>query len=100
MTQPAIKTDLWLLLGILSQCLFFLRFFIQWLASEKKKRSVIPVSFWYFSLFGGLGLLTYAIHIKDPVFIIGQAGGLFIYTRNLALINNPGKLKSPDKSGA
>ena len=62
--------------------------FVQWLASEKKKQSVIPVSFWYFSILGGIGLLTYAVHTKAPVFIIGQAGGLLIYTQNLALINN------------
>ena len=82
------KIDFWLVLGFFSQCMFFLRFFLQWLASEKKKQSVIPASFWYFSLLGGIGLLTYAAHTKDPVFILGQAGGLFVYTRNLALINN------------
>ncbi len=78
--------DTWLILGLLAQLIFFLRFFVQWIVSERKGASVIPISFWYLSLAGGLGLLVYAIHIKDPVFILGQAGGLFIYARNLALI--------------
>lgn len=86
MFQSLNKINGWVLVGLLAQTLFFLRFFTQWIVSEKQKRSVIPVSFWYLSLFGGLGLLIYAIHIRDMVFIIGQAGGLLIYTRNLALI--------------
>jgi lipid-A-disaccharide synthase-like uncharacterized protein len=77
---------LWITVGFLGQFLFFLRFFTQWLASEKKKGSVIPVSFWYFSIFGGFILLIYAIYRKDPVFIIGQACGLLIYARNLYFI--------------
>jgi lipid-A-disaccharide synthase-like uncharacterized protein len=63
-----------------------MRFVVQWVASERKKRSVIPVAFWYFSLAGGLLLLAYSIYRKDPVFILGQATGLFIYVRNLMLI--------------
>lgn len=78
--------DFWLLLGFGAQLAFFMRFFVQWVVSEKQKRSVIPKSFWYFSLVGGLGLLIYALHIKDPVFIIGQSLGVFIYLRNLVLI--------------
>jgi len=77
----------WLIIGLLAQSMFFLRFFIQWIASEKIKRSVIPVSFWYFSILGGVGLLAYALHIKDPVFILGQSLGIFVYIRNLVLIN-------------
>jgi lipid-A-disaccharide synthase-like uncharacterized protein len=76
----------WLILGIFAQGIFFARFFVQWVASEKAGKSVVPVVFWYFSIFGGLLLMTYAIHIKDPVFIIGQATGLLIYCRNLYLI--------------
>lgn len=63
-----------------------MRFFVQWLASEKQKKSVIPRTFWYFSLSGGITLLVYAIYRKDPVFIFGQATGLFIYLRNIYFI--------------
>ncbi|MFB3851751.1 MAG: lipid-A-disaccharide synthase N-terminal domain-containing protein [Acidobacteriota bacterium] len=77
---------LWIAFGIFGQLLFFMRFFVQWLASEKAKKSVVPVSFWYFSIGGGVVLLSYAIYRLDPVFILGQATGLFIYIRNLVLI--------------
>jgi lipid-A-disaccharide synthase-like uncharacterized protein len=76
----------WLGIGFFGQALFFGRFFVQWLASERRKASVIPRAFWFFSLGGGLVLLAYAIHRKDPVFIAGQATGLFIYVRNLWFI--------------
>jgi lipid-A-disaccharide synthase-like uncharacterized protein len=79
-------TNGWLIIGLLAQSMFFLRFFTQWIASEKIKDSVIPISFWYFSILGSLGLLTYALHIKDPVFILGQSMGIFVYIRNLVLI--------------
>jgi lipid-A-disaccharide synthase-like uncharacterized protein len=68
-----------------------MRFVVQWLASEKAKRSVMPVAFWFFSLFGGALLLIYAIQRKDPVFIAGQALGLIVYVRNLWLIANEKK---------
>ena len=77
---------LWLILGFFGQFLFFMRFLVQWIASEIKKKSVIPVSFWYFSLGGAAILLIYAIYRKDPVFILGQSLGFIIYTRNLVLI--------------
>ncbi|MFW6147202.1 MAG: lipid-A-disaccharide synthase N-terminal domain-containing protein [Thermodesulfobacteriota bacterium] len=77
---------LWLIVGFTGQALFSMRFLIQWLASERKKKSVIPLAFWYFSVAGGLTLLAYAIHRRDPVFIVGQGSGLFIYTRNLYFI--------------
>jgi lipid-A-disaccharide synthase-like uncharacterized protein len=80
----------WLGIGFFGQALFFGRFFVQWLASERRKASVIPRAFWFFSLGGGLVLLAYAIHRKDPVFIAGQVTGLFIYTRNLWFIYRPG----------
>jgi len=78
--------NIWLSVGFLGQALFFMRFFVQWLASERKKESVVPVPFWYFSFGGGSILLIYAIHLGSPVFIVGQAGGLFVYSRNLYLI--------------
>jgi lipid-A-disaccharide synthase-like uncharacterized protein len=73
-------------IGFLGQALFSARFFVQWLASERVKRSVIPTAFWYFSLAGGVTLLAYAIHRQDPVFIAGQGLGLVVYLRNLYLI--------------
>jgi lipid-A-disaccharide synthase-like uncharacterized protein len=76
----------WLIVGFTGQILFSLRFFVQWLASEKEKKSVIPISFWYFSLGGSFLLLAYAIHRQDPVFILGQSLGFVIYIRNLVLI--------------
>jgi lipid-A-disaccharide synthase-like uncharacterized protein len=66
--------------------MFTMRFVIQWLSSERAAKSVTPVAFWYFSLLGGAVLLSYAIHRRDPVFILGQGMGLVIYTRNLQLI--------------
>ncbi len=77
---------MWLAIGFAGQFLFSLRFILQWLQSEIEKKSVIPVTFWYFSILGGLTLLAYAIYRKDPVFIIGQAFGIFIYFRNLQLL--------------
>jgi lipid-A-disaccharide synthase-like uncharacterized protein len=74
---------IWLGVGFTGQALFSMRFLVQWLYSEKAKRSVIPVQFWYFSVAGGLTLLAYAIYKRDPVFIVGQASGLFVYARNL-----------------
>jgi lipid-A-disaccharide synthase-like uncharacterized protein len=77
---------IWLTVGFAGQALFSMRFIIQWWCSERKKRSVIPVAFWYFSLAGGVTLLGYAVYRQDPVFIVGQAGGLFVYSRNLYFI--------------
>ena len=78
----------WILLGFLAQACFSMRFVIQWIASERAKRSVVPVAFWFFSLFGGGLLFIYAIERQDPVFIAGQGMGLIIYIRNLWLIAN------------
>ena len=78
---------LWLVVGFAGQALFSMRFIVQWWYSERQKRSVIPVAFWFYSLAGGVTLLSYAIYRRDPVFIAGQAGGLFIYSRNLYFIN-------------
>ncbi len=77
---------IWIFVGLGGQVLFTMRFLIQWLASEKARRSVIPVSFWYFSIGGAAILLAYAIHRADPVFILGQALGFGIYARNLYFI--------------
>ena len=78
--------DIWMAIGFVGQSFFSARFIVQWLASERVKRSIIPVAFWYFSLGGGLTLLAYAIHRKDPVFIAGQSAGIFVYLRNLYLL--------------
>ena len=78
--------DIWLMVGFVGQALFTMRFVVQWLQSERMRRSVVPEAFWYFSLLGGATLLAYAVHRGDPVFIVGQASGLFIYLRNLYLI--------------
>ena len=77
---------LWVIFGFLAQSMFMMRFLIQWIASERARRSVVPVAFWYFSLAGGLTLLAYAIHRRDPVFIFGPALGTVIYVRDLWLI--------------
>lgn len=79
---------IFLAIGFFGQGLFASRFIIQWIYSEKKGESAIPIIFWYLSIFGGIGLLTYAIFRKDPVIILGQAFGIFIYLRNLILIYN------------
>ena len=83
----------WLIFGLLGQSLFFMRFLVQWIATEKKKKSVIPVAFWYFSIGGAIILLVYSIYRKDPVFIIGQSVGFFIYLRNLYFISRNRRTK-------
>jgi lipid-A-disaccharide synthase-like uncharacterized protein len=77
----------WLVLGFAGQALFSARFLVQWVYSERHKQSIIPVAFWYFSLAGGATLFTYALHIGDPVFILGQSVGVLIYSRNLYFIH-------------
>jgi lipid-A-disaccharide synthase-like uncharacterized protein len=77
--------DPWLVLGFGAQGLFASRFLVQWLVSERRRQSIIPKAFWYLSLAGGLSLLTYAIHLGDPVFILGQSFGVVVYGRNLML---------------
>jgi lipid-A-disaccharide synthase-like uncharacterized protein len=80
------KETIWLAIGFLGQGLFSARFLVQWLKSEKERKSVFPIAFWYFSIAGGITLLAYAIYRQDPVFIVGQATGLFIYFRNLYFV--------------
>ncbi|RKY42525.1 MAG: lipid A biosynthesis protein [Candidatus Makaraimicrobium thalassicum] len=76
----------WIVFGLLGQTFFGMRFLVQWILSEIKKRSYVPTVFWYFSLLGGIMLFIYALHRKDTVFIIGQGMGLLIYSRNIVLI--------------
>ena len=82
---------IWLCVGLLGQGLFSARFILQWVASERQKRSVIPLGFWYYSVAGSVVLLFYALYKHDPVFIIGQLTGCFIYLRNLFLIFQNGE---------
>jgi lipid-A-disaccharide synthase-like uncharacterized protein len=84
----------WLFIGLLAQLLFSMRFLVQWIATEKARASIIPETFWYFSFFGGILLLAYAVYRADPVFILGQATGLIIYSRNIYFIWL-GKRESP-----
>ena len=81
----------WLIIGFVGQALFGARFIIQWVVSEKKRESTIPLAFWYCSIGGVVVLLAYAIHKQDPVFIVGQSLGCIIYIRNLILIDRKKK---------
>jgi lipid-A-disaccharide synthase-like uncharacterized protein len=78
--------DWWVVLGFIAQALFSARFFVQWIASERAGRSVVPAAFWWFSICGGFLLFVYALYRRDPVFIAGQGLGLFIYLRNLYFV--------------
>jgi lipid-A-disaccharide synthase-like uncharacterized protein len=86
--MPPVTPDLvWKLVGFGGQALFGSRFLVQWIATERRRRSVVPTAFWYLSLCGGLTLLSYAISIKDPVFITGQSFGVLVYSRNLWFVH-------------
>jgi lipid-A-disaccharide synthase-like uncharacterized protein len=89
--------QMWLGIGLLGQAFFSARFIVQWIASERLKQSVIPVQFWYWSMGGGITLLAYAIYRLDPIFILGQAAGLFVYARNLYFIH---RVPDPHASAA
>jgi len=89
---PQFHLDFWLVFGFIGQAMFTMRFIVQWIASEKKKESVIPVSFWFLSLAGGLVVIFYAIHRMDPVFILAYLPGNFIYLRNLYFIYKKKKI--------
>src|SRR5215472_4530097 len=80
------KFQWWVLLGSVAQVMFTMRFLVQWVASERAGKMVMPIAFWFFSIGGGLLLLFYALYIRDPVFIIGQGLGLFVYLRNLHFV--------------
>jgi len=86
----------WLVLGLVGQTVFSGRFLLQWIYSEYKRRSVIPMAFWHASIIGALLLLCYACYKKDPVFIVGQASGLLIYWRNLQMRKREKKISAPD----
>jgi lipid-A-disaccharide synthase-like uncharacterized protein len=86
---------IWLGIGFLGQGLFFGRWVVQWITSEKKAESQVPISFWYMSLIGGLITLAYAIYRKDPVFIAGQGIGSIVYIRNLMLISRANQSNRP-----
>jgi lipid-A-disaccharide synthase-like uncharacterized protein len=79
---------LWLVVGFTAQLMFTMRFLVQWIASERARASIVPETFWYFSLFGGALLFAYAIYRLDPVFILGQGMGLIIYCRNIYFIRD------------
>jgi lipid-A-disaccharide synthase-like uncharacterized protein len=87
---------IWIAIGFLGQGLFFGRWVIQWIASERKAESRVPVAFWYMSLVGGLITLSYAIYRRDPVFIAGQGVGAVVYIRNLMLIHRQGPQPATD----
>jgi lipid-A-disaccharide synthase-like uncharacterized protein len=89
-----IKFDGWVILGFVAQAFFTMRFVVQWIASERARKSVMPVAFWFFSIGGGALLLVYALYRKDPVFIAGQALGLLVYIRNLYFIIVNGRQSS------
>ena len=91
----------WKIFGFSFQACFMARFLVQWIASEKAKKSVVPHAFWYLSLIGASGLLTYAVvHLKDPVFAFGQSTGFLIYIRNLWLIKSAKEKETSDKAEA
>jgi len=86
---------IWIGIGFFGQALFFGRWVVQWIASEKKAQSEVPISFWYMSLIGGLITLAYAVYRMDPVFIAGQSVGSVVYVRNLMLIHRANRTKGP-----
>jgi lipid-A-disaccharide synthase-like uncharacterized protein len=89
------QVDYGILIGYFAQAMFAMRFVVQWIASERAGRSVVPTTFWVFSIGGGLMLLAYAIYRKDPVFILGQAFGVFVYLRNLQFVIRNGGQGAP-----
>ena len=87
--------DWWIVLGFVAQAFFTARFAVQWLASERAGRSVIPIAFWWCSIGGGLLLFAYALYRRDPVFILGQGFGVFVYLRNLQFVIRSGGQGAP-----
>jgi lipid-A-disaccharide synthase-like uncharacterized protein len=84
-------SSMWWVVGLLGQAFFFSRFVVQWIASERAGRSVMPRVFWFLSLVGGAFLAIYAVHRREPVFLLGQVVGLFVYSRNLMLVLGRGE---------
>ena len=93
-------TPLWIGIGLAGQAAFFSRFLVQWIASERAKQSVVPLSFWYLSLVGSLVLLVYSIHRKEPIIVLGYLPNAFVYVRNLALLRRGSAPASPSPGGA
>jgi lipid-A-disaccharide synthase-like uncharacterized protein len=93
------KETLWLGVGFLGQAMFSMRFLVQWVHSERQRRSIIPIAFWYFSILGGMTLFAYALYREDPVFILGQGAGLVIYARNLYFIRRERALAADNPAG-
>lgn len=89
------KDQIWIAVGLAGQFLFLMRLLVQWISSERQRQSVIPIAFWYFSLGGGVILLSYALYREDIVFITGQSIGLIIYSRNLYLIKESKRRNIP-----
>jgi len=90
---------IFIILGLAGQLMFSARFLVQWIVSEKRKKSVVPISFWFLSLFGSFLLLIYAIYRKDIVFTLGQLFGFIVYIRNLLIIKNTEKIEKNIKKG-
>ncbi len=92
--------DWWVVLGFIAQAMFTGRFLVQWIESERQGKSVIPIAFWFFSIAGGLLLFAYALYRRDPVFILGQGFGVFVYVRNLWLVLREQKQKGKGRTKA
>ncbi len=88
------KLDFWLVFGLVAQLLFAGRFIVQWIASERAGKSVMPFAFWIFSMGGGLMTLVYGVVRREPVIIFGQGLATIIYVRNIMLI-----FREPPKAG-
>lgn len=89
----------WIAVGFLGQALFSGRFLVQWLTSERARRSIVPEAFWYLSIAGGVTLLAYAVHRRDPVFIAGQGVGLLVYARNVQMLRRSRRSPSAAVAG-
>jgi lipid-A-disaccharide synthase-like uncharacterized protein len=97
--STSVTEKTWLGVGFLAQLMFSMRFIVQWIASERARRSIVPETFWYFSMVGGAMLFAYAIYRLDPVFMLGQGMGLFIYARNIYFIRTHHKALGATTSG-
>ncbi len=98
--DTSVTEKTWLAVGFSAQLMFSMRFIVQWLASERARATIVPETFWYFSLFGGALLFSYAIYRLDPVFMLGQGMGLFIYSRNIYFIRSSRKSQSSPQRAA
>ncbi len=92
-------TWFWIIFGTLGQAMFFARFLVQWIASERAGYSYVPVAFWYLSLIGAGMMFVYALHREEPIFLLGQAVGWFVYARNLILLRREGATATASSTG-